>query len=238
MDNSDASGEGYRNGILAALSLDDIALLRPHLIHMTLVSGQVLHEPEMPIEDVYFVDQGVVSLAADTNGNGRVEVGLIGREGFVGASAVLNPQPYSVHRAFTQVPGTAYRVSNAALQSAIDQSATLRGRCLRYIETLMVQSSQVAACNARHNLPERLARWLLMVRERIDSDTLPMTQEFLSIMLGVRRSGVSVAAGTLQASGFIRVQRGHVVITNHDGLSAASCDCYRVIQESRDRILG
>jgi CRP-like cAMP-binding protein len=101
----------------------------------------------------------------------------------------------------------------------------------------MVQSSQVAACNARHNLPKRLARWLLMDRDRIDSDNLPMTPEFLSVMLGVRRSGVSVAASTLQAGGLIRVQRGHVMILDQVGLAAASCDCYRTIQASHERIL-
>jgi CRP-like cAMP-binding protein len=103
---------------------------------------------------------------------------------------------------------------------------------------LMVQTSQVAACNARHNLPERLARWLLMVRDRIDSADLPMTQEFLSVMLGVRRSGVSVAASTLQAGGLIRLSRGHVTILDHDGLTTAACDCYRLIEQSRDRIFG
>ena len=238
MDKPSAIEATYRNGILAALPITDIESLRPHLHHMTMVSGQVLHEPNSPITDVFFVDEGIVSLAANTNDNGRVEVGLTGREGLVGASAVLNPEPYSAYRAFTQVPGGAYRMSTAAFRSAIDQSATLRDRCLRYVETLMVQSSQVAACNARHNLPERLARWLLMVRERIDSDKLPMTQEFLSVMLGVRRSGVSVAASTLQAGGLIRVQRGHVMILDQDGLAAASCDCYRTIQASRERILG
>ena len=101
---------------------------------------------------------------------------------------------------------------STALRSAVEQSESLRHRCLRHVEMLMVQTSQVAACNARHNLPERLARWLLMVRDRTDSDSLPMTQEFLSVMLGVRRSGVSVAASTLQAAGLVRVLRGHVLI--------------------------
>ena len=238
MDKPSAIEATYRNDILAALPLAEIEPLRAHLHHITMVSGQVLHEPNSPIMDVFFVDEGIVSLTASTHDNGRTEVGLTGREGFVGASAVLNPEPYSAYRAFTQVPGGAYRMSTAAFRSAIDRSATLRDHCLRFVETLMVQSSQVAACNTRHNLPERLARWLLMVRERIDSDKLPMTHEFLSVMLGVRRSGVSVAASTLQAGGLIRVQRGHVMILDQDGLAAASCDCHRTIQASRERILG
>jgi CRP-like cAMP-binding protein len=235
---SNASEAVFRNSILAALQIPEVDLLRPHLSHATMVLGQVLHEENSPISDVFFIENGVVSLTADTQDEGHVEVGLLGREGFVGSSVILNSEPWSVHRAFAQVPGDAYRMSAAALRFAVEESASLRHRCLRHVEMLMVQSSQVAACNARHNLPERLARWLLMVRDRTDSESLPMTQQFLSVMLGVRRSGVSVAASTLQAGGLIRVLRGHVLILDHDGLAGAACDCYRIIQKNRDRIFG
>jgi CRP-like cAMP-binding protein len=229
----------FRNEILAALSIKDAKAIRPHLDLVTLTSNQVLYEHDSSINDVFFVEEGVVSLAATAAlNNGRVEVGLTGREGLVGAPVMLNREPHSVNRAFIQVPGAAYLMSSAALRTATDRSVDLRDRCLRYIDFLLVQTAQVAACNARHNLPERLARWLLMVRDRIDSDSLPMTHEFLSVMLGVRRSGVSVAANTLQAGGLIRLQRGHVLVLDHEGLAAASCDCYRIIQSSRDRILG
>ena len=237
MNTARANNAIFRNDILAALPLRDIEPLRPHLHHITLLSGQALHEPNSPITDVFFVDEGVVSLAADTDDNARVEVGLTGREGLVGASVVLNPEPYSPHRAFTEIRGGAYRMSTTEFRSAIDRFATLRDRCQRFVETLMAQSSQVAACNVRHNLPERLARWLLMIRDRVDSDNLPVTQEFLSVMLGVRRSGVSVAASTLQSRELIRVQRGYVTILDCGGLATASCDCYRAIQASRNRIL-
>ena len=172
---NDASEAVYRNHILAALPIAEIELLRPHLSRMTMVSGQVLHEANSPITDVFFIENGVISLTADTHDQGRVEVGLLGREGFAGASVILNADPWSVHRAFSQVPGEVYRMSSTALRSAVEQSESLRHRCLRHVEMLMVQTSQVAACNARHNLPERLARWLLMVRDRTDSDNLPMT---------------------------------------------------------------
>jgi CRP-like cAMP-binding protein len=234
----DANKVAFRNEILSALPASDIELLRPHINRVTLVSGRILYEPDSPITDVFFVDEGVVSLTANTHDSGHVEVGLTGREGFVGTQVLLNPEPYSAHRAITQVAGGAYRVSSAAMRSAFDRSTILRDRCLRYVETLMVQASQVAACNARHTLPERLARWLLMIRDRIDDDRLPMTQEFLSVMLGVRRSGVSVAASTLQAGGLIRVMRGRVDILDHDGLAAAACDCYRIIHQNGHRILG
>ena len=235
---NDVNEAVYRNHILAALPISEIELLRPHLSRMTMVSGQVLHEANSSIADVFFIENGVVSLTADTHDLGRVEVGLLGREGFAGASVILNADPWSVHRAFSQVPGEVYRLSSTALRSAVEQSESLRDLCLRHVEMLMVQTSQVAACNARHNLPERLARCLLMVRDRTDSDNLPMTQEFLSVMLGVRRPGVSVAASTLQTAGLIRVLRGHVLILDHDRLATAACDCYRIIQQNRDRILG
>jgi len=183
------------------------------------------------------MESGIASLSADTLDEGQVEVGLTGREGFVGASVVLNPNAFAVHRAFVQVSGSAYRMSAVAFRASIQQSDRLRDHCLRYVELLMVQTSQAAACNARHNLPERLARWLLMTRDRVDTDDLPVTQEFLSIMLGVRRAGVSLAANALQAVGLIRQSRGRITIIDNAGLKAASCDCYRIIQQSRDRIL-
>jgi CRP-like cAMP-binding protein len=226
-----------RNAILAALPTASLEALRPHLNQVTLTLGQVLHEPDSPIADVFFVQDGVVSLTADTFDNGQVEVGLIGREGLVGISAILNAAPLAVHRAFTQVPGSALRIAVPVLRSMIEQSPKLRDSCLRYVEMLTIQTSQVVACNTRHLLPERLARWLLMVRDRTDSDDLPMTQEFLSVMLGVRRPGVSVAASTLQAGGLIHQLRGHIRIANHDGLVAASCECYRMIASNQARIL-
>jgi CRP-like cAMP-binding protein len=196
-----------------------------------------LHERATPIADVFFIENGITSLSSDTLDEGQVEVGLTGWEGFVGATVVLNPNAVAVHRAFLQVSGSAYRMSAAALRAAIERSDSLRDRCLRYVELLMVQTSQAAACNARHNLPERLARWLLMTRDRVDTDHLPVTQEFLSIMLGVRRAGVSLAASTLQTGGLIRQSLGRITILDNSGLEAASCDCYRIIQQSGDRIL-
>jgi CRP-like cAMP-binding protein len=231
-------GAMFRNRILAALPISEVENLRPHLHQMSVIAGQTLHEPRNPISDVFFVEEGVISLTADSIGNGQVEVGLTGSEGLVGAPAILNAQPFAVHRAITQVTGRVYRIGTSVLRSAIEQSPVIRDLCMRSVEVLMIQSAQVAACNAKHNLPERLARWLLMVRDRIDSDNLPMTQEFLSVMLGVRRSGVSVAANTLQAGGLIRLSRGHVLILDREGLAAASCECYRIIEESRERILG
>ncbi len=228
----------FRNAILAALPHDVGEALRADLTLVPLAMRQMLHERGTTITEVFFMVNGVASLTAETSDNGQVEVGLTGREGFVGASVVLNRNAVAVHQAFVQVEGSAYRMSSAALRIAVERSDVFRDGCLRYVETLMVLASQSAVCNARHNLPERLARWLLMTRDRVDSDHLPVTQEFLSIMLGVRRAGVSLAADTLQSDGLIRQSRGRITILDREGLAAASCDCYKVTRWSPDPTCG
>jgi CRP-like cAMP-binding protein len=226
----------FSNAILAALPSSDIETLRPHLTKVSFTLKQVLHERGRRVASVFFMENGVASLTADTSDGAQVEVGLTGREGFVGMSVVLNPTATAKHRAFIQAEGSAFRIASPQFRAAMAQSDTLRDHCLRYVDVLMGQTSQLAACNARHNVSQRLARWLLMMRDRMDDDELPMTQEFLSIMLGVRRAGVSLAASTLQTDGLIRYLRGHVTILDRQGLAAASCGCYRIIQGNRDRI--
>ena len=179
-----ARGAGFRNQILAALPAKDLDGVRLRLGRVTLVLGQVLHEAGNPIQDVCFPEGGLVSLVADTGDNGQVEVGMTGRDGLVGGSALLNPNPVALHRAVVQVPGVAHQMQVANLRELVDHSPALRDHCLRYVQFTMVQASQSAACNARHELPARLARWLLMTRDLTGDDKLPMTQEFLSYMLG------------------------------------------------------
>ncbi len=227
----------FRNELLAALSAQDTELLHPHLQRVTLVMGQVLHEAGNRFEDVYFVEDGLVSLTADTGDNGLVEVGMTGRDGLVGAAVLLDSEAVSVHRAVVQVPGHAMRIRVLAFVEAVAQSSALRDRCLRYLQVTMVQTSQSAACNARHELPERLARWLLMTRDRVDSDELPMTQEFLSFMLGVRRAGVSVVTSALQAQGLIQQSRGRITVLDRAGLEREACGCYRFVENNRRRIM-
>ena len=232
-----AGSAGFRNELLRALSPAELALMRPCLLPVTLVMSQVLHEADAPIDEVYFLESGLVSLTADTGDNGIVEVGMTGREGLVGVTVLLNPEPISVHRAFVQIPGRAYRVRTTAFRELSDAMPVLRDRCLRYIQVMLMQSSQIAACNARHDLPGRLARWLLMSRDRIDGDDLPITQEFLSYMLGVRRAGISVVANTLQSQGLIRQSRGRITILERSGLEEKACTCYRLIERNRARII-
>ena len=235
---SDPDQPSFRNELLAALPKDVQAQLRPHLRRVSLSMEQELHEVGNPIDYVYFVEAGLVSLTAETGDNGFVEVGMTGREGLVGTAALLNPDAVAVHRAIVQISGTALRMDAPTLRGLVEQHPALRDRCLRYLQVVMVQTSQAAACNARHELPERLARWLLMVRDRADSDEVPMTQEFLSYMLGVRRAGVSVVASALQAQGLIQQSRGRVAILDRAGLEQEACPCYRLIEDSRRQIMG
>ena len=235
---SDHAVPSYRNEILSVLPLSEIEQLRPHLQHASLVMQQVLHEFGNTIADVYFPETGLVSLTADTQDHGWVEVGLIGREGFTGSQLLLNPDAVIAHRAFIQVPGQGYRIAAAQFLALADRLPTFRTLCLRYIHFQMIQTAQSAACNARHELPKRLARWLLMSHDRIDGNDLPMKQEFLSYMLGVRRAGVSVVLGSLQSSGVIQSSRGHIVILDRAGLEREACTCYRIIAGNRRAILG
>jgi CRP-like cAMP-binding protein len=233
-----AGNAGFRNELLRALPADELQRLRPQLMPVTLVVSQVLHEAESPIDEVFFLESGLAFLTADTKDHGLVEVGTTGRDGFVGLPVLLSPEPISVHRAFIQIPGRAYRLRAAVLREMAEALPTLRDRCLRYVQVMLMQNSQIAACNARHDLPGRLARWLLMSRDRIDGNDLPMTQEFLSTMLGVRRAGISVVANSLQGQGLIRQSRGRITILDRARLEERACTCYRMIEHNRARIMG
>ena len=233
-----AAPAGLRNALLHALPPGDMALLRPHLEPVTLNLSETLHEAEASVNSAYFIESGLISLMADTGDSGRVEVGMTGREGFVGLAAILHPAPVSMHRALVQVAGRANRIQTATLKTLIDESPALRDRCLRYVQVMLEQTSQIAACNARHGLPERLARWLLMGWDRIDAADLPMTQDLLSTMLGVRRAGVSVVANALQAQGLIRQSRGRITLLDRAGLQAKACSCYDILDRSQAKING
>lgn len=235
---SDPAGSVFRNELLAALPAEEMAALRPHLSRMPLVWQQVVHEAGSPIDQVFFLEAGVASVVADLFDKGQVEVGLIGREGLVGIAAVLNPQAIAVHRAFIQVPGLALRMEADVLRHALAELPVFRSHCLRFAQLLLVETAQAAACNARHALPQRLACWLLMLRDRCDSDDVPVTQRFLSCMLGVRRAGVSIASNALEQSGLIQQMRGRVRILDRAALEQQACGCYRLMANARRQIFG
>ena len=228
----------FRNEFLAAMPPDELDQLRSNLHPVSFVFRQVLHEVGSPIDDVFFPESGLISVTADTKDTGLVEVGMTGREGFVGTAVPLNATASAVHQAIVQIPGAGHRMRAPAFRDALAAMPALRDHCLRYVQFVMVQTAQSAACNARHELPERLARWLLMSRDRIDSDELPMTQEFLSYMLGVRRAGVSVVASALQSTGVIHLSRGYITVLDRAGLEEEACSCYRLIEDSRKQIIG
>jgi CRP-like cAMP-binding protein len=228
----------YRNQILSALPPSEIEQLRPHLQSVSFVLQQVLHEAGNPVAEVYFPESGLVSVTADTQDHGWVEVGLIGREGYTGSQVLLSPDALVTHRSFMQVPGHGYKLAAPDFIAAAERLPAFRALCLRYIHFLMLQTAQTAACNARHELPKRLARWLLMSQDRIDGNDLPMKQEFLSYMLGVRRAGVSVVVGALQTAGLVRPSRGHITILDRVRLEDEACTCYRIIAENREKIIG
>ena len=225
------------NRLLAALAPGDLDTLRARLEPVPLPHKQTLSNPGAPIEHVYFVEQGMVSLVQPLEGKGgMIEVGMIGNEGFVGVPVLLGADT-SPLEAMVQIPGSALRMQAGAFREETARSTALLGVLLRYAEALQVQVSFSAACNGRHPLPERLARWLLVARDRAPSDELPLGHEFLSMMLGVRRAGVTVALGGLKTAGLVRNSNGRVTIIDRPGLEAAACGCYRAVRNEYETLL-
>jgi CRP-like cAMP-binding protein len=197
---------------------------------------QILHAAGAPIEDIYFPEEGLGSvLNAMANGT-TIEVGMIGKEGVIGLSALLGAE-ISAQTALIQIPGAGYRMSASRCKAIFDQSAVFRAAVLRFAEAMLNMAAQTAACNRLHSVEQRCARWLLMSSDRIGSDTMPMTHEFLASMLGVRRAGVTTTAGDLQRSGLIRYHHGQLTITDRDGLESAACECYPISRDQLDRLL-
>jgi CRP-like cAMP-binding protein len=224
-----------RNRLLAALPPDSLARLLPQLRPVELPTRQTLHVPGQPIDNVVFPETGWVSMVATLEDGDGAEVGLIGFEGMVGLPVLLGTDHDDLE-AMVQCPGTALVLSSHAFRHALDDDPSLRDLLLRYVLVHHGQVARTAACNGRHRVEERLARWLLMAHDRSQGDDFPMTHEFLSMMLGVRRAGASVAAAMLQKAHLIRYDRGRIAILDRDGLEAAACECYAVARRSYDRL--
>ena len=229
-------GTPTTNRLLDGVAADELERLRPHLEEVPLVQRQTINAPGAAIEQIYFPISGAVSLIASLDEGTAVEVGLIGPEGMVGTPVLLGSETAS-NEAFVQLAGTALRVATGVLLDAVDQSPGLRRRLLRYAQALSFQIAQSAACNARHVVEERCARWLLAAHDRVDGNQLGLTHEFLGVMLGVRRAGVTVAAGSLQQAGLIRYRQGQVTVLDRQGLEAAACECYRITRDEYARLL-
>ncbi|OUL36801.1 Crp/Fnr family transcriptional regulator [Nostoc sp. T09] len=225
------------NRLLASLPAYEYERLLPHLKFVSLSSGQVLYHAEEPITQVYFPKNSVVSIVITTENGSTVEVGLVGNEGMVGIPVILGGKTTTTS-GVVQIPGDAMQINADILKIEFERGGPLQKLLLRYVQAMYAQVSQAAVCNRLHTLEARLARWLLTASDRIQSDKLPLTQEYISHMLGVRRSGVTVAAGTLSEQGIISYHRGLITILNREGLEAISCECYRLIKDELARLLG
>jgi CRP-like cAMP-binding protein len=225
------------NRLLDALPPEDIGRLRSHLEIVSVALKYVIYEPDQPITHVYFPTGCVISLVTYLEEGLPVEMATIGREGMVGLPIFLGADTMP-SRAFGQVPGDAMRITALALTEEIKRNGPLVRVLNRYTLALFNQVAQTTACNRVHFLEQRCARWLLQTHDRVASDQFLLTQEFLAQMLGVRRSGVSAAAGLLQKAGFIRYARGRITILDRPGLEGVACECYGVIKKEFDRLLG
>ncbi|MBP1184041.1 Crp/Fnr family transcriptional regulator [Methylobacterium sp. PvR107] len=205
-----------RNRLLAALTPEDFSRLASRLEPVPLPLHEVLIAPQQAIAQAYFVEEGIVSLVADTR-EGRIEVGLTGREGFVGVPIALGAQT-TPHTAIVQASGEALRIAAGALEDALDASAGLRRVLGRYVQSLLVQVGQTVYANADLTVEARLARWILMTHDRLEQDELPLTHEVLSKMLGVRRPTVTTATHLLEGAGMIRARRGRITVVDREKL--------------------
>jgi CRP-like cAMP-binding protein len=231
-----ASAISISNRLLGALAREDLDRLRPHLNPFPLPHKRILVSPNTPVDHVYFPQEGMVSLVQPLENGAMIEVGMIGNEGLVGMPVLLGADT-SPLEAMIQIPGSALRIEAGVFREEVGRSTALLGLLLRYVQALHVQVSLSAACNGRHTLPERLARWLLTARDRAASDQMPLSHEFLGMMLGVRRAGVTVAVGTLKAAGLIRNSNGQVTILDRHGLEGASCECYHTVKNEYQRLV-
>jgi CRP-like cAMP-binding protein len=234
---SDHHPSAVRNGLLAALPPEDLARLRPRLEPIELPFGQTLYPADGIVEAVLFIETGVVCLLATLADGEQVEVGVAGRDGLIGLPLVLGDDR-SLVEARVQMAGAALRMGASALRDGMEENAALRGVLLRYALAFQAQVTMTAACNARHPIEQRFARWLLIAHDGAGADEFAMTHESISMMLGVRRPGVSLAAGALQKAGLIRYARGRIAITDRPGLEAASCECYHIARREFARLLG
>jgi CRP-like cAMP-binding protein len=223
------------NRLLGSLAAEEYGLLAPHLETVSLPLSEVLFRPEEELQHVYFPTTIIVSLLTDLSDGGGMEVGLVGREGMVGISAILGGSETKV--ATVQAQGEALRLQASKVREEFRRGGALQNAILRYTHALMTQISQSVVCNARHPVEGRLARWLLMYHDRLERDEFEMTHEFMAHMLGVRRSGISEVAQKLQELGFIDYRHGHIRILDRKGMERFACECYPVVKEKFDDFL-
>ncbi|TPK66549.1 Crp/Fnr family transcriptional regulator [Mesorhizobium sp. B2-4-19] len=226
-----------KSELLRRMSADDFARLKPHLRSVFLELRAPLETAGQPIEAVYFLESGLASVVAKTSAKGEAEVGIIGFEGMTGSALVMGDDQANFD-CYVQSTCEALRIAAAPFVEALAGSSTLRPFLLRYVQYFHIQASYTASINARQNLEVRLARWLLMCSDRTVGDRLLITHEFLSIMLGVRRPGVTVGLQVIEGYGYIRARRGEITIRDRDGLLTLARDCYGSPEAQYRRLVG
>lgn len=225
----------YKNGILRALPKAEIARLAPHLTFLDLAVNHTLQEPNEEITHAYFLESGLASVVVEMETGSTVETGITGKEGLVGFCLLLGTNSMPT-RTFMQIPGTGYKIKARHLKEEFENSGTLRKQTNVYIQAHLMQTGQTAACNRLHDIAERLARWLLMCHDRMDSDNFYITHEFLGHMLGTPRSTVTLAAGILQKAGLVDYSRGKLNVCDRQGLEKVACECYAMVRKEFDRL--
>lgn len=225
-----------KNRLLAGLPPEEFARLISHLEPVALPKKQVLYEVGAPLDHVYFIEEGLASVLTTMEDGASSEVGMVGPEGLIGVSALLGGSVSAQH-VVMQLPGRGHHIAAKHCKSVFETCPGVRRTVLRFIEDLLNLSSQTAGCNRLHSVEQRSARWLLMASDRIGSVVLPLTQEFLAAMLGVRRSGVSETMSELQRSGLINYRRGEITIIDRAGLEDVACECYALDKQRVHRLL-
>jgi CRP-like cAMP-binding protein len=218
-----------RNRLLIALPARNLKVLMPELEHIRCPSGEVLLDADNSLDHVYFPDSGVISMVAVYANGSTIEMATVGREGCTGVEAVFGDKRSSA-RLLVQIPGTAARMRRASFARAMASMPSFRNLMYAYVHAFLEQVLVSVACNGAHSLKQQLARWLLMMRDRSDDDTLPITQDILAAMLGVQRPSVTIAARELEGEGLIKRGRRQVAIVDRQGLIEASCECYQLVR--------
>ena len=225
-----------QNHLLAALPGDEHARLFPHLERVPMPLGEVLYEPGIQMRHVYFPTTSIVSLLCVMEDGASAEIAVVGNEGIVGVSLFMGGET-TPSRAVVQSAGHAYRLKGPLLKDEFYRAGPMQRLLLRYTQALLTQMAQTAVCNRHHSLDQQLCRWLLLSLDRLPSNELIMTQELIANMLGVRREGVTEAAGHVQKAGLIDYHRGRITVLDRPGLETRSCECYAVVKNEYDRLL-
>jgi CRP-like cAMP-binding protein len=225
-----------QNKLLAALPAADLQRLLPLLQPVVLPLGEALYESGVPFSQVYFPTTAIVSLLYVLADGGSAEIAVVGNDGVVGVSMFMGGES-TPSRAVVQSGGGAFRLRGQALKDEFNRGGAAQHLLLRYTQSLLTQMAQTAVCNRHHSIDQQLCRWLLLSLDRLSSDTLSMTQELIANMLGVRREGVTEAAGKLQADGLIEYRRGTIQVLDRPGVEKRCCECYAVVRQETERLM-